>query len=152
MPIKQITPQRALQAAIDRRVEALMRAIVNTFCYAGEEVIKYARDPNRKRYKDQTGNLTSSIGYVVLWDGKVIKESDFSPVTGARKSSGISGSKQGRAFLKKLIAENNNGIVLIVVAGMPYAAYVEAMGYDVLDSSEIKAHEIVKRMLSKLKF
>lgn len=156
MPIKQTTPKAALQASIDRRLHNLLQALVNVLCYAGEEVVKYARDPNRKRYTDQTGNLTSSIGYVVLWDGRVVKQSDFSPVQGKGKkrsgAGGLSGSKKGREFLKKLISENGEGLVLIVVAGMPYAAYVEAMGYDVLDSAEIKAEEIVKRMLSKLKF
>lgn len=152
MPIKQTTPRRALQSSIDRRLYNLQQAMVNVLCRAGEEVIKYARNHNRKRYTDQTGNLTSSIGYVVLWDGKVVQQSDFSPVRGARKGSGLAGTKRGRAFLQQLINENGMGLVLIVVAGMPYAAYVEAMGYDVLDSAEIKANEIVKRLLSKLKF
>lgn len=161
MPIRQTTPRAALQKLIDRRLNDLLQALVNVLCYAGEEVVKYARDPNRKRYTDQTGNLTSSIGYVVLWDGKVVKQSDFSPVQGKGKkrkgkkrrgAGGVSGSKKGREFLRKLISENGDGLVLIVVAGMPYAAYVEAMGLDVLDSAEIKAEEIVKRILSKLKF
>lgn len=156
MPIRPTTPQGALQRAIDRRLDNLLQALVNVLCYAGEEVVRYARDPNRKRYTDQTGNLTSSIGYVVLWDGRVVRQSDFSPVRGKGKkrsgAGGLQGSRKGREFLKKLIRENGEGLVLIVVAGMPYAAYVEAMGYDVLDSAEIKAEEIVKRMLSKLKF
>lgn len=153
MPIRQTTPRAALQSSIDRRVQRILQAMANVLCYAGEEVVKYARDPNRKRYTDQTGNLTSSIGYVVLWDGKVVKQSDFSPVRGKSGKPGkLSGSKEGRKFLNRLIQENGEGLVLIVVAGMPYAAYVEAMGYDVLDSAEIKAEEIVKRMLSKLKF
>ena len=156
MPIRQTIPTAALQASIDRRTNRLLQALVNVLCYAGEEVVKYARDPNRKRYTDQTGNLTSSIGYVVLWNGRVVRQSDFSPVQGNGKkrsgAGGLSGTKKGREFLQKLISENSEGLVRIVVAGMPYAAYVEAMGYDVLDSAEIKAEEIVKRMLSKLRF
>lgn len=152
MPIIQTTPRRALQSSIDRRLNNLLRSMVNVLCYAGEEVIKYARNPNRKRYTDQTGNLTSSIGYVVLWDGKIVEQSDFSSVSGRRGKKGVDGSKRGKAFLQQLIAENGSGLVLIVVAGMPYAAYVEAMGYDVLDSAEIKANELVKQMLSKIKF
>ena len=156
MPIRQTIPTAALQASIDRRTNRLLQALVNVLCYAGEEVVKYARGPNRKRYTDQTGNLTSSIGYVVLWNGRVVRQSDFSPVQGNGKkrsgAGGLSGTKKGREFLQKLISENSEGLVLIVVAGMPYAAYVEAMGYDVLDSAEIKAEEIVKRMLSKLRF
>lgn len=154
MPIRPVQTGAAIQQAVDRRLNALYNALTNVLIYAGEEVVKYARDPNRKRYKDRTGNLTSSIGYVVLRDGKVMQESDFTPVRGDASAKGakLSGSKSGREFLKKLIAENNEGLVLIVVAGMPYAAYVEAMGLDVLDSAEIKAGEIVKRMLNKLRF
>lgn len=155
MPIKQITPKAAIQSAINRRVERLLGALIKTLCYVGEEVVKYARDPNRKRYTDQTGNLTSSIGYVVLRDGEVVHESSFEQVNGngkAKSRSKLSGSKEGRKFLHQLIAENSSGLVLIVVAGMPYAAYVEAMGYDVLDSAEIKAEEMIKKMLRKLKF
>lgn len=142
--------------------------MVNVLCYAGEEVVKHARSlpspnpksmpkpipPHQPGYIDWTGNLRASIGYVVLWDGAVVKMSDFAPVRGKGKKggNGLTGSKKGREFLQKLIEENGEGLVLIVVAGMPYAAYVEALGYDVLDSAEIKAEEIVKRLLSKLKF
>lgn len=152
MPIKPRST-KAIQQEINRRLERLYQALTNVLIYAGEEVIKYARNPNRRRYKDRTGNLTSSIGYVVLRDGKVMRESDFATVKGDGTSKGkLTGSKSGRDFLKSLISEHNNGLVLIVVAGMPYAAYVEAMGLDVLDSAEIKAEDIVKRLLSKLKF
>ena len=129
-----------------------MSLVVNNLCRAGEEIIIHARDPNRQRYTDQTGNLTSSIGYAVIWDGQIVVQSDFEPVRGKLGSLGVDGSKQGEKFLQQLIKKNGRGIVLIAVAGMPYAAYVEAMGKDVLVSAEIKANEIVKRLLSKLKF
>lgn len=152
MPIRQITPRAAIKRAIDNRIDRILIAAVETLCYAGEEVVKYARDPNRERYKDQTGNLTSSIGYVVLWDGKVIKQSTFEQIKGKKVTTVLNGSKEGRKFLQQLISENDKGLVLIVVAGMPYAACVEALGYDVLDSAEIQAQEIVKRMIGKLRF
>lgn len=155
MPIKQTTPKAALEAAINSRVEAIMQSLVNVLHYVGEEVIRYARDPNRKRYTDQTGNLTSSIGYVVLYDGKVMHQSNFERVRGrdTKKRAGkLDGTSKGKEFLQKLIRENQQGLVLIVVAGMPYAAYVEAMGKDVLDSAEIKAQEMVTRLLKRLKF
>lgn len=154
MPIKQTTPKSALQASINNRVERIRQALIKTMMYAGEKVLEYARDPHRKRYTDRTGNLTSSIGYVVLDNGTPVKMSDFAPVQGnaKKKSQPLTGSQKGKEFLQRLMTENSQGIVLIVVAGMPYAAYVEAKGYDVLDSAEIKAEDIVNRMLSKLKF
>ena len=151
MPIKP-TGQAALNRAIDARAQRIVRALVNVCTRAGEQVIAYARDPERKRYTDQTGNLTSSIGYVVLWDGKVVKQSDFSPVSGARGTRGVNGTAEGRKFLRGIIKGNAEGLRLVVVAGMPYAAYVEALGLDVLDSAEVKAAEIVKRLARQLKF
>ena len=54
--------------------------------------------------------------------------------------------------MSKLISENPKGIVLIVVAGMNYARYVEKMGLNVLDSSEMLAKKLVPRMLKDLGF
>lgn len=153
MPIKPTTPKSALQASINNRLARIRQALINVMMYAGEEVVKYARDPYRKRYTDQTGNLTSSIGYVVLDNGTPVHISDFQPVAGkADKGNSLTGSRKGKEFIQKMMSEYGQGIVLIVVAGMPYAPYVEAKGYDVLDSAEIKADEIVKRLLRKLKF
>jgi len=42
-------------------------------------------------------------------------------------------------------------LVLIVIAGMKYAAYVEAMNYDVLTSSELYARKRVPELIEKLK-
>lgn len=154
MPIKQITPRAAIERAVEQRVERLLSSLIKVLCYVGEEVVKYARDPKRSRYIDRTGNLTSSIGYVVLWEGEVVQESNFKSVKGtdSKKPTKLSGSKAGRDFLHQLIDSYSDGLVLIVVAGMPYAAYVEALGYDVLDSAEIKAGELIKKFMSKLRF
>ena len=51
-----------------------------------------------------------------------------------------------------MISQNPAGIVLIVVAGMDYAAYVEAKGLNVLDTSEIMAKKLVRRTLKRLGF
>ena len=44
------------------------------------------------------------------------------------------------------------GIVLIVTAGMNYAEYVEARGYNVLSSAELKAEPLIKSLLTQLGF
>lgn len=114
--------------------------------FVGLECIREARI-NRK-YIDQTGNLRSSTGYCVLYNGKVVKRSSFEAV----KPTATKGAKEGNDFMSKLISENSKGIVLIVVAGMNYARYVEKMGLNVLDSSEILAKKLVPRMLKDLGF
>lgn len=151
MPIKRVTPAGAIKRAIDRRVDNIVRAIVNNLVFVGEKLIEHARDSHRKRYTDRTGNLTSSIGYVVLVNGKAVSQSDFQEVKGPEKGAG-KGSKIGKNFLKKLIADNSEGIVFIAVAGMPYAAYVERKNLDVLDSAEMMAADMIPRMMEKLKF
>lgn len=75
-----------------------------------------------------------------------MKKSNFEAV----KSTAKEGSKAGSDFLKSVIAENSRGIVLIVVAGMNYAKYVEAIGLNVLDSSEILAKKLVPQILRDL--
>lgn len=171
MPIKPTTPKEALERSIYKRIALVKKQLLQILYLAGEKVVKYARElpspsledfpsyeknrkvpPHQPHYIDWTANLRSSIGYVVLDDGQVIAESDFSPLSGERGTSGVTGAKEGKEFIEKLARENGNGLVLIIVAGMPYAAYVEAKGYDVLGSAEDEAERIVKRLLSKIKF
>ena len=112
--------------------------------YVGEEALKQARTGHR--YKDQTGNLTSSIGYCILDEGRIVFESSFDTVL-----NGKQGSEDGRKFLQKLISQNSKGLVFIMVAGMPYAQYVEAMNLDVLDSAETLAKEMIPKIMKGLK-
>lgn len=95
-------------------------------------------------YKDQTSNLKSSIGGVILKDGKPIKYQGF---TG--KGEGI---KEGKAFINSLITDYSNGYVLILVAGMEYATYVENFhGLNVLKKTELKMQVDLRKTLNKLK-
>lgn len=117
---------------------------LNNLIYVGELAVSESRQNHR--YKDQTGNLTSSVGYCVLDNGKVVKESSFDIVKG-----GGEGAAKGREFLHSLISENSSGLVLIVVAGMKYAAYVEAKNLNVLDSAEQLAEHLLPQLFKQLK-
>lgn len=151
MPIRRVTPQSAIRQSIQSRVDRLTQAIVNNLIYVGESAVKLARDPSRRRYTDRTGNLTSSIGYAVLVNGSVVHLSGF-PAKNGPAGNGSQGVKRGPDFLKQLIAEHSEGITFIMVAGMPYAVYVEDMGLDVLDSAELMAKDMLPRLMKKLKF
>ena len=48
----------------------LEKATVFMLQYLGEELARYAKD--RHNYQDQTGNLTNSIGYAVVRQGKIL--------------------------------------------------------------------------------
>lgn len=108
--------------------------------YAGEEFVSKAR--TTQTYQDQTGNLRSSIGYVILKDGKVL-------------SQNMSGTNQGRQNASQATMEVGarypKGMVLIGVAGMNYAAAVESKGYDVITGSAPESNEL-KELLSAIKF
>ena len=146
MPGKMITPIKVIGDHIKASVEAKMKVIINTFCYVGEQCIVEARDNGN--YTDQTGNLRSSIGYAVLWNGKIIQKECADKV-----KNGDEGTSKGEKFLSDRIKKaQKKGVVLIVTAGMNYAEYVEAKGYNVLSSAELKAGPLIKSILTQIGF
>ena len=145
MPITQLTPKQEIEAYVDEQVSRLRQVLLRNLAYIGEQCLNAARQTDS--YKDQTGNLRSSIGYIITADGRVIKSSDFAIV-----KSGSQGAKDGLAYAKKVAKEFPQSVCLIVVAGMKYAAYVSARGYDVLDSSELCADQMTESLLKKLGF
>ena len=86
-------------------------------------------------YQDQTGNLRNSIGYVVMYDGKVIRE-NFGQGLGGQTA-------QQKAYEHA----PNQGIILVVVAGMNYAGYVESKGFNVLTSAQQIAKSLIPQLL-----
>lgn len=143
MALKQTTPSKEIAMHTIKQLRRLEASIINTLMYAGEQCVNEAR--NSGAYKDQTGNLRSSIGYVVLHNGRVV-----SPIKLSQVKQGGKGVKDGEKFINELIGQYSKGYVLLVVAGMEYAAYVEAKSLNVLASSELKAAELVPRLLKNL--
>lgn len=143
MPIIPNTPQSEIDKLLKKKIAELENAVVRRLEYIGMFCIAEARASDK--YTDQTGNLRSSIGFSVLKNGKEVKSFGFELV-----KNGQDGQKEGKEFLTEIAKGYNEGIVLIVVAGMNYAAYVEAKGLNVLASSEIKAKEVAKKMIEVL--
>lgn len=143
MPISQTTPQSEIADYFEKQIQRLEKALVRTMCYVGERCVNAARSSHT--YRDQTGNLTSSIGYAVSIDGKIVQISSFNKVF-----DGVKGATDGKAFAKELISKYPSGIVLIIVAGMNYAEFVSDKGFDVLDSAESLAEHLFPRMLKQL--
>ena len=133
---------------MSQMLELRKKALIGQLFYIGEECLTQARSGHK--YLNQTGNLCSSIGYCILDNGKIISEGEWKAVAGG-KGDGEEGKKQGVAFLHDLAAkQTTKGIVFLMVAGMPYAQYVEAMSLDVLDTSEQMAQRKIKDMLNRL--
>jgi len=134
-----------IEAEIEKQIQAKKKVVINTLTYIGKQCVNVARSLNT--YQDQTGNLRSSIGFLVVSDGIVVSQSSFPTV-----KKGLKGKANGETFINSLLSQHSNGIVLIVVAGMQYASYVEAMGLDVLSTAELLAEQKVPEMLTQLGF
>lgn len=145
MTINRLSPRGAVNAAIMRQVLLAKQAMYNILARVGEECVLYAR--TNGSYTDQTGNLRSSVGYAVIDNGKVISKSGFGTI-----KQGAEGASQGKDFLSEIMSQQGNGLVLIVVAGMNYATYVEAKSYDVISGAELRSDALVPQLLRQLGF
>lgn len=112
---------------------------------AGEMFVKYARELHT--YEDQTGNLRSSIGYVVCKDGESITENFQQSDKGTDKTTG---NYRGKQLAETIASSYHSGYVLIGVAGMQYAAAVEAKGYDVVTGACSQAEAWLRKSIQSV--
>ena len=142
------TPMSEVQAAIQAEAERTEMLTIRALAYLGEKCVIEARDRSpEESWFDQTGNLRSSVGYVISHNGKIVQYSSFQQV-----KNGSEGSKIGKEFAAELIKKYSTGYALVVVAGMNYAEYVEAMDNKVvLASAELFARKELPSMMQKLK-
>ena len=102
----------------------------------GEDALAISRGEHV--YTTQTGNLQSSCGFAVTYNGTTATKSPFTPAQGTNKPDGKTGSQQGKAYLEECLKSRlSKGVTLVMVAGTSYAGYVEDWGGDVLKSAEI---------------
>lgn len=135
---------RASLIEAQQAVQGIYEHMVNTMQYVGEACITEAR--RNGAYQDITGNLRSSIGYIVLNDGQAVANSKDAIV-----KNGKEGAAEAQKLLQQLSKDFPKGIVLIVCAGMNYASYVEELrGRNVLSSANIKAETLVPKLLNDL--
>lgn len=151
MPIKPNFTANDIRNRMNQEIQRRRQALIAQLFYIGEECLTQARSGHK--YLNQTGNLCSSIGYCILDNGNIIHEGEWQASSAGRggEKDGTEGAKQGVAFLHDLASKQpTKGIVFLMVAGMPYAQYVEAMSLDVLDTSEQMAQAKIKAMLNRL--
>lgn len=144
---------------VDEFLEDCFREVFAKLVEMGEEA--YATAFEEGRYQNITGNLRSSLGYVIAQDGKIIKEGGFKQVQGrgenyekvffttktqktvqfwarGKAGDGSEGSRQGLEYARSL-ALKSKGLMLIVVAGMDYASYVNDIHHlNVIDTAQAK--------------
>ena len=128
--------------------ECLHDVIVQQFAKTGDDAVKVARNPHDKDWTDRTGNLRSSIGFMVTYKGKQVELGGFES-TAAPNGNGQEGTEEGERVIKGLKGTNTEGYALVIVAGMNYAEYVQAHeNRDVLASAESFARDEIKKNLS----
>lgn len=102
--------------------------------------LQFVRDARLKAppysFNDDTGNLRSSIGFIILYDGQLVHSDFTQSPQGTDKATGVA---TGTEYAEKLGLDYSKGWAIITVAGMDYAGYVEALGYDVITGSTLGA-------------
>lgn len=148
MGIKLVTSESAIHDAFIQEIDRVNRLTLRALSYLGEKCVIEARDRSpEESWIDRTGNLRSSIGYIIVSEGRIIKYSDFAVV-----KNGSDGPEAGKTLAEEIAKKYHSGYVLVVVAGMNYAEYVEAMDNKVvLVSAELFARQQLPSMMQKLK-
>lgn len=132
------------EASVEAWLKRVEAKIPEVLIYGAIEGLNEAR--LKGSYTDRTGNLRSSIGYVVFNGSFEVQEAGFLPTSGSE--GGAKGQTDGKAYLNQIKAQYNDAdYTLIMVAGMEYSGYVEA-NYDVLASAEIKSKDSVAKMFN----
>lgn len=164
--IKLLTPLSQIDKDINVFIENGLTSVADELCRLGAMCVKIAKDlpqngsragypvpyevlpPHQENYVDWTQNLRKSIGWAVIKEGKVY-DVDLGPIGNTR------------LLFEDIKSNYLSGIHLLVMAtgkdereginyGKPYASYVQALGYDVLKTSQLKGDELARQTLNKL--
>lgn len=123
-------------------------AIYKKLQEAGEYFVKMARESGT--YQDQTGNLRSSIGYVIVKDSTVLfKNFAKAGKPKAESKEPITGDQVGERLATR-IASGIKGFVLVGVAGMNYSVYVEAKGREVISGSALQTEVWLRKSIQQI--
>ena len=95
-------------------------------------------------WQNRTGNLRRSIGYAIFDHAREVVSSSFDTVL-----QGSAGSAEGKRFVESLASLYSDTFALVVVAGMDYSGYVEAKGFDVLESSRLLAMSKMDSLIAR---
>ena len=123
----------------DKFQERAEERIFKLLSAAGEKFVEVARKSGN--YTDRTGNLRSSVGYIIAMDGETVSE-NF--------ENGDTGISKARQLAEDISLAYQGSYVLIGVAGMEYAVHVEAKGKDVATTGYIQCQEYLRKALIKV--
>lgn len=127
--------------------EKISNTSLEALQYMGEQFVNNARA--RGNYRDRTGNLRSSIGYIILNDGNII-ERNFEKA--GKGNDGNTGRAKGEDVAADLAFLYPKGMILIGVAGMEYAYWVETRHHLDVITGSIPENDYLKSILDEIKF
>lgn len=142
---------------LDEYAKRIENEYLNRLADAGEQACQAAIQSGN--YQNITGNLRSSIGFVIAYDGRILREGGFHKIQGRGENmqkvefatkageqvsfwargdfgDGSEGARIGLEFARSHIS-GTRGYAFILVAGMEYASYVSSKGYDVVDAAQL---------------
>lgn len=140
MPIKCTTNLNDLFDKLDKNIGEMLDKAVDAMTLACLNTVAAARQLNT--YTDRTGNLRSSIGYVVYKDG-VEASSNFE--AHGVSESGSTGVSEGEQLARDVASKYGNQVVAVLVAGMSYAVYVESKGFDVISGPWLEFRDLFEQ-------
>lgn len=134
----------------DRFLDVVERQELDRLKYLGEMCVTHARSvPANRGFHDRTGNLRSSIGYVIFKDGVAVMN-NFAEVNGPEGGNAAEAIQKAKTVADRAARKHPTGFCLVVTAGMEYAIYVESKGRDVLTSAESLARREMPKMMEEL--
>lgn len=136
----EVQGMESVMQSLEQLPDDIQRATAAGLTEAGENLVEKAKAT--KTYTDRTGRLTASIGGGVSQNGKVIVSFGFGSGEGA---------EYGQNTLEQSAAQTNTGATLHIVAGMPYATYVERKGYAVLDGVRLDPSVVTESIKQHLR-
>ena len=147
MPIKCTTDMSKLFAKIDAKTEEAKASYTEAFEMACLDIFNLAKKTNT--YKDQTNNLRSSIGFILYDRGELVTE-NFGMAGIGVEGDGSKGIVEGKRIAEEASKTHPESLIGVIVAGMEYALYVEAKGYDVLTGSCLQAKIVLEKYIKAL--
>lgn len=136
--LKALFTNAGVRGMLAEKAQAYDDKTLETLQYIGETFVNEAREFGN--YHDRTGNLRSSIGYIILKNGKRVDANFQLSKEGTDRDTGL---QQGQEFAEEMAQAYPRGFVLIGVAGMQYAAAVESLeNYDVITGSAPSDNEV----------
>ncbi|MDR2009944.1 MAG: hypothetical protein LBQ22_05635 [Bacteroidales bacterium] len=127
-------------------LEKINGRVIKAFALSCKEAVNYAKE--NKGYTVQSGALSASTGFQLYQDGNLIEEYFETDPIG--KEEGEKGLSTGKKVASASAAELDAPIVAVIVAGMPYAIYVESKGKDVLTGATLQLPSILSKNLETM--